>query len=46
MAGRTVGLLDTSVFIGRESGRRVDVDGLPHESAVSAVTIGGFAGVS
>jgi predicted nucleic acid-binding protein len=36
----TVGLLDTSVFIARESGRSLDFDRLPAESAVSAVTIG------
>ncbi|MGH3645763.1 MAG: type II toxin-antitoxin system VapC family toxin [Micromonosporaceae bacterium] len=36
----TVGLLDTSVFIARESGRPLDLDRLPEASAVSAVTIG------
>jgi predicted nucleic acid-binding protein len=36
----TVGLLDTSVFIARKSGRPLDLDQLPEESAVSAVTIG------
>lgn len=34
------GLADTSVFIARESGRRVDTDALPDELAVSVVTIG------
>lgn len=33
------GLLDTSVFIADESGRPLDVDRLPHEVAVSAVTV-------
>jgi predicted nucleic acid-binding protein len=33
------GLLDTSVFVASESGRRLDVDRLPREAAVSAVTI-------
>ncbi len=33
------GLLDTSVFIAGESGRRLDVERLPLEAAVSAVTI-------
>ena len=33
------GLLDTSVFVASESGRRLDVDRLPHEVAISAVTI-------
>jgi len=32
------GLLDTSVFIAGESGRRLDAEGLPDEVAVSAVT--------
>ena len=36
----TVGLLDTSVFIATESGRRMDPAPLPRQSAVSAVTIG------
>jgi predicted nucleic acid-binding protein len=36
----TVGLLDTSVFIAAESGRRLDAASLPDESAVSAVTVG------
>lgn len=36
----TVGLLDTSVFIARESGRPLDLDRLPEESAVSTVTVG------
>lgn len=33
------GVLDTSVFIAGESGRRLDVGRLPREAAVSAVTI-------
>ena len=33
------GLLDTSVFVAAESGRSLDVEGLPREAAVSAVTI-------
>lgn len=33
------GLLDTSVFIASESGRPLDADRLPHEIAISAVTI-------
>lgn len=40
MAPMTVGLLDTSVFIARESGRPIDLARLPDESAVSAVTVG------
>jgi hypothetical protein len=34
------GLLDTSVFIARESGRTLDSDRLPDELSISAVTIG------
>ena len=34
------GLLDTSVLIARESGRRLDVDSLPEQTAVSVVTVG------
>jgi predicted nucleic acid-binding protein len=34
------GLLDTSVFIARESGRPLDDSLLPEESAISAVTVG------
>jgi predicted nucleic acid-binding protein len=34
-----VGLLDTSVFIAAETGRRLTADDLPDESAVSVVTI-------
>jgi predicted nucleic acid-binding protein len=34
------GLADTSVFVARESGRRLDVERLPTELAVSVVTIG------
>ena len=33
------GLLDTSVFIAGQSGRRLDVERLPGEVAVSAVTV-------
>ena len=33
------GLLDTSVFIASESGRPLAVERLPHEVAISAVTI-------
>lgn len=33
------GLLDTSVFIAGESGRRLDAERLPGEAAVSAVTV-------
>jgi predicted nucleic acid-binding protein len=36
----TVGLLDTSVFIAKESGRPLNLARLPDRSAVSAVTIG------
>jgi predicted nucleic acid-binding protein len=34
------GLLDTSVFIARETGRALQGDLLPEESAVSAITVG------
>ena len=34
------GLADTSVFIARESGRRLDVARLPDDLAVSVVTVG------
>lgn len=34
------GLADTSVFIARETGRNINVAGLPDELAVSVVTIG------
>jgi predicted nucleic acid-binding protein len=34
------GIADTTVFIARESGRELDVGGLPDELAVSVVTIG------
>lgn len=34
------GLADTSVFIARESGRPLDTEALPHELAVSVITIG------
>ena len=34
------GLLDTSVFIAVESGRRIDEERLPDESAISVVTLG------
>jgi len=33
------GLLDTSVFIAGESGRPLDAERLPHEVAISAVTV-------
>ena len=36
----TRGLADTSVFIAEESGRRLDLDRLPDEIAVSIITIG------
>lgn len=36
----THGLADTSVFIAHESGRVLDVSGLPEQLAVSYVTIG------
>jgi predicted nucleic acid-binding protein len=35
----TRGLLDTTVFIARESGRSIDASRLPEESAVSVITI-------
>ncbi|MFV2144320.1 type II toxin-antitoxin system VapC family toxin [Isoptericola sp. G70] len=37
-AGETRGLLDTSVFIASESGRRLDGTALPEESFVSVIT--------
>ena len=33
------GLLDTTVFIASDSGRELDLTGLPNESAVSVVTV-------
>lgn len=33
------GLLDTSVFVATESGRPLDIDALPTESAISVVTV-------
>ncbi|HET8929322.1 MAG TPA: type II toxin-antitoxin system VapC family toxin [Acidimicrobiales bacterium] len=36
----TAGLADTSVFVARESRRPLDIDALPDELAVSAITIG------
>ncbi|HMS74589.1 type II toxin-antitoxin system VapC family toxin [Gordonia sp. (in: high G+C Gram-positive bacteria)] len=33
-------LLDTSVFVARESGRPLDIDSIPEETAVSVITIG------
>jgi len=36
----TRGLLDTSVFIALETGRSIQSDLLPEESAISAVTVG------
>lgn len=37
--GTTRGLLDTTIFIAHESGRRLDEEKLPEESAVSVVTV-------
>jgi predicted nucleic acid-binding protein len=37
--GPARGLLDTTIFIARESGRPIDVEQLPSESAVSVITI-------
>ncbi len=34
------GLADTSVFVARESGREIEIEGLPDELAVSIVTVG------
>lgn len=39
-AEASIGLLDTSVFIARESGRALALDRLPSASAVSAITVG------
>jgi predicted nucleic acid-binding protein len=36
----SIGLLDTSVFIAKESGRSLAEERLPEQSAVSAITIG------
>jgi hypothetical protein len=36
----TLGLADTSVFIARESGRRIDTTRLPDDLAISVVTMG------
>jgi predicted nucleic acid-binding protein len=36
----TRGLLDTSVFIALETGRSIQSDFLPEESAISAITVG------
>lgn len=36
----SAGLADTSVFVARESGRRIAVDALPERLAVSVITIG------
>jgi len=36
----TSGLLDTSVFIAIESGRRLDVTAMPERLRVSVITIG------
>ena len=33
-------VLDTSVLIARESGRRLDVESLPEQSAISVITLG------
>jgi predicted nucleic acid-binding protein len=35
----SVGVLDTSVFIARESGRRLDASGMPDEVATTVVTL-------
>ena len=34
------GLADTSVFIARESGRRIDIEAMPDRLAISVITIG------
>ena len=34
------GLADTSVFIARESDRPIDIEAMPHQMAVSVITIG------
>jgi predicted nucleic acid-binding protein len=39
VAGIDRGLLDTSVFIANESGRRMNAERLPQETAISAVTV-------
>jgi predicted nucleic acid-binding protein len=39
VAGINRGLLDTSIFIANESGRPLDADRIPQETAVSAVTV-------
>lgn len=39
MAGIDRGLLDTGIFIANESGRPLDADRIPQETAVSAVTV-------
>lgn len=39
MTGHSRGLLDTSVFIANESGRPLDAQQLPDESAASVVTL-------
>lgn len=39
MAEISRGLLDTSIFIANESGRTLDVERLPQEAAISAVTV-------
>jgi hypothetical protein len=33
-------ILDTSVFIARESGRRLDVDSLPEQTTICVITLG------
>ena len=38
MSTRT-GLLDTSILIATESGRRLDVDALPEQTAISVITV-------
>ncbi len=37
--GDRAGLLDTSVLIARESGRRLDARGVPERTAVSVITV-------
>lgn len=39
MPGIKRGLLDTSIFIANESGRPLDVERIPQETAVSSVTL-------
>ncbi len=39
MSNHRRGLLDTTVFIAAEAGRRLDEEALPEESAISVVTV-------